>query len=97
MFSPADDYLFISFRNVRDVWPSSESIVFDEAPATALISPLDTVASGVYGLFTLYPPPWLSFFMLPPSDDSLFILFSPADDSLFVSFAPADYSLFLFL
>ena len=39
------------------VWPSSKAVVIYETKVTTLIPPLGGGELGVYGLFTLDPPP----------------------------------------
>ena len=69
MFAPADDSLFILFKNLPGVWPYSTDIVLDEAPVSTLF-PLD-----VYGLFALYQSPWCMFVMFTLAEDYLFVSF----------------------
>ena len=64
MFSPADDYLFISFINVHGVWPSSEDIVIPESPVATLLPPLGSVVLGIYGLFALSVHPTVIYIYL---------------------------------
>ena len=73
MFVPAENSLFILFRNVPGVWPSSADIVLAEVPVSALLSPSVLIEFGVDGLFPLSPPHCWLFVMFVPADDSLFI------------------------
>ena len=70
MFAPADDSLFILFRNVPDVWLFSAATVLSEAPVWT------SLKLGVYWLFVLAQPPWCMSVMFTPSEDYLFILLS---------------------